>query len=97
MGSTDDPKFPVTAGAFQPTLPIPTNPPFFPPSSAFVANFNPTGSATIWATFIGGTGNDSALAVATDAAGEVWVPGTTRSADFPNSGGFRTVASSWWR
>jgi hypothetical protein len=38
VGSTDDPKFPVTAGAFQSTLPIPPNPPEFPPSSAFVAS-----------------------------------------------------------
>jgi uncharacterized protein (TIGR03437 family) len=90
-GSTSDPNFPATASAFQPALSL-ANPPIDPfvepPADAFVAKLNPTGSAMVWATFLGGTGADQANAIAIDPAGNVWVSGTTQSADFPGSGGF---------
>jgi uncharacterized protein (TIGR03437 family) len=89
-GSTADPNFPATASAYQRTLSVP-NPPVNltgPPSDAFVAKLNPTGSAMIWATFLGGTGEDGASRIAADSAGNVWVSGTTASSDFPVSSGF---------
>jgi uncharacterized protein (TIGR03437 family) len=82
-GSTSDPHFPVTAGAFQTTLANPATPPNVGPSDAFVAKLNPTGSAMVWATFLGGTGFDAAQTIATDSPGNVWVSGTTQSTDFP--------------
>jgi uncharacterized protein (TIGR03437 family) len=42
----------------------------------------------VWATFLGGTAADKANTIATDAAGNVWVSGTTASSDFPASDGF---------
>src|ERR1022692_2495109 len=59
------------------------SPPFVGPSDAFVAKLNPTGSAMVWATFLGGSGNDQAQTIAVDSAGDVWVSGITKSTDFP--------------
>ena len=90
-GSTSDPAFPATPGAFQTMLSLaspPTDPFQAPPSDAFVAKLNPTGSAMVWATFLGGTGADKATTIAPDSAGNVWVSGTTASSDFPASDGF---------
>lgn len=90
-GSTWDPNFPATPSAFQPASPIPpaTNPPEPRRTSGFVAKLNPAGSAMVWASFLGGsTGSDQARTVALDSADDVWVSGTTQSADFPASSGF---------
>jgi uncharacterized protein (TIGR03437 family) len=90
-GSTSDPAFPATPGAFQTMLSLtnpPTNPFSAPPSDAFVAKLNPTGSAMVWATFLGGTATDKANTIATDSTDNVWLSGITNSADFPASDGF---------
>jgi len=84
-GSTSDPSFPATTGAFQPALANAANPPFVGPSDAFVAKLNPSGTAMVWATFLGGTAADSASTVAADSAGNVWVSGTTNSTNFPTT------------
>ncbi|HUD98625.1 MAG TPA: SBBP repeat-containing protein [Bryobacteraceae bacterium] len=84
-GSTSDPSFPVTSGAFQTKLASTATPPSFGPPDAFVAKLNPTGSAMVWATYLGGTQMDSAQTVALDSAGDVWVSGTTQSTDFPTT------------
>ena len=84
-GSTADPAFPATARAFQTMLANPATPPFVGPTDAFVAKLNPTGSAMVWATFLGGTAADAAQTIATDSAGNVWVSGTTQSSDFPTT------------
>lgn len=86
VGSTSDPKFPVTAGALQSTYNGPANPPLPgvpPPSDAFVAKLNPQGTAMVYATFLGGSGDDAATGLALDSAGVVYVTGTTASSDFP--------------
>jgi uncharacterized protein (TIGR03437 family) len=88
-GSTFDFNFPATASAFQTALSAPpqANPLPPPPLDAFVAKLNPTGSAMVWATFLGGTSPDQASTIATDSLGNVWVSGLTNSADFPASSG----------
>jgi len=89
-GSTTDPKFPATAGAYQPTFNGPSTPPVYPPppSDAFVAKLNPAGTAMVWATFLGGKDVDRAQAVSVDGSGNLWVTGTTASTDFPNAQGW---------
>jgi uncharacterized protein (TIGR03437 family) len=82
-GYTADSAFPVTAGAFQTALAGAATPPFVGPYDAFVAKLNPTGSAMVWATFLGGTDSDQAQTIAIDSADNVWVSGITRSANFP--------------
>jgi uncharacterized protein (TIGR03437 family) len=87
-GETNDPNFPATAGSFQSSLPNGPGANSFPPPpfSGFVAELNPTGSATIWASFLGGSSNVGATIprnLAVDASGDVWISGTTTSLDFP--------------
>lgn len=89
-GATTDPQFPATAGAYQTaygsTAPQSASP--LPPSNAFLAKLNPTGSGVVWATYLGGAGPDAANAVALDSSGGVWIAGQTSSANFPNTQGW---------
>lgn len=52
----------------------------------FVAKLDPSGNI-VYATYLGGTGSDQAVAMTVDASGNVFVTGTTGSADFPVSNG----------
>ena len=75
--------FPTTPGAQQPTKPG--------LSDAFVAKFNPSGTALIYSTFLGGTNNENTRTqrsgrIAVDAAGNAYVAGDTSSTDFPVGG-----------
>ncbi len=56
-------------------------------SDAYVARLNPTGSALLYATFLGGTNSEGADDVALNAAGNVYVSGHTISTDFPTTAG----------
>lgn len=51
----------------------------------FVAKLNPTGDALIYATYVGGAGNDEARDLAVDAAGNAYLAGSTNSGDFPTA------------
>ena len=50
---------------------------------AFVVKVNPTGSALIYATYIGGMGADKGAAIAVDSSGQAHVAGSTASGNFP--------------
>jgi len=50
---------------------------------AFVAKLDPTGSRLLYSTYLGGRSDDGAAGLALDGAGNVYVGGTTSSADFP--------------
>ncbi len=52
-------------------------------ADAFVAKLNPTGSALVYSTYLGGALDDFAYAVAVDGAGNAHVVGTTYSANYP--------------
>ncbi len=52
---------------------------------AFVANLNPGGSAFVYATYLGGTGDETGVAIAVDSAGDAYVTGYTSSTDFPTA------------
>jgi hypothetical protein len=53
---------------------------------AFVAKIAADGKTILFATYLGGTGDDDALALAPDGTGGVWVAGATGSSDFPTQG-----------
>jgi uncharacterized protein (TIGR03437 family) len=50
---------------------------------AFVAKLDPSGSTLLYCTYLGGTGDDVANAIAVDSSGSAYVTGRTPSADFP--------------
>jgi hypothetical protein len=54
---------------------------------AFVAKLSPTATSLTWATFLGGSGNDSANAIALGTGNVVYFGGTTSSADLPVTAG----------
>jgi uncharacterized protein (TIGR03437 family) len=53
-----------------------------PFGDAFIAKFSPAG-ALLYLTYLGGSSNDGATALAVDAAGNAYVAGATTSTDFP--------------
>jgi uncharacterized protein (TIGR03437 family) len=73
-GLTYSPDFPVTPGAYQTT--------FGQTCDAFITKLGPNGQI-VWSTYLGGILDDFANGVAVDSAGNVWVAGYTRSANFP--------------
>ncbi len=50
---------------------------------AFIAKLNPTGTALVYATYIGGKADDQAAGIAVDASGQAYVTGFTASTNFP--------------
>lgn len=54
----------------------------YPCYDAFVLKLDPTG-AIVYATYLGGSGNDSISVIAADAVGNAYVAGSTTSNDFP--------------
>ncbi|HUK91883.1 MAG TPA: SBBP repeat-containing protein [Blastocatellia bacterium] len=51
--------------------------------NGFVSKLNPSGSALVFSTYIGGSTDDACSSVATDAGGSVYVTGGAQSPDFP--------------
>jgi hypothetical protein len=84
--STD---FPTTPGAFQTVCNGGSGCAFY--GDAFVSKLNPTGSALVYSTYLGGSGANSGYGIAVDSAGNVYVTGYTYSTDFPTTpGAFQT-------
>ncbi len=82
-GNTSSTNFPVTAGSYKTT-----------PGGggdAFVAKLSSTGQIS-YATYLGGSANDSATAIAVDASGNAFVGGGTASANFPTTPGAYATA-----
>lgn len=81
-GWTDSSDFPTTFGAYDRThnggawgL------------DAFVAKMNPSGSSLIYATFLGGSGDDVGSGIVVDKSGNAYIAGGTSSTDFPTTSG----------
>lgn len=89
---------PTTTGSYQPNFPstgksdpTPVGSSLYTNTAAFVAKFNSTGTALIYCTYLSGSQNDAADAIAVDAAGDAYVAGATASPDFPvTTGSFQT-------
>ena len=50
---------------------------------AFVTKINPTGSALVYSTYLGGSADDEGFGIAVDSTGNAYVAGWTSSTDFP--------------
>jgi hypothetical protein len=86
VGETKSANFPTTANADDTTINDAT---FY---DVFLTELNPGGAALIYSTYLGGTDDDTALAVRVDANFNVHLTGSTRSANFPTTvGAFDTT------
>ena len=56
-------------------------------TNAFVTKINPTGSALVYSTFLGGNTNDGGYGIAVDSAGNAYIAGYTASTNFPTTPG----------
>ena len=75
-GYTASIDFPVSSNAFQSSYGGGA-------SDGFFAKLNAAGSQLVYATYLGGVGNDTAFAVALDPAANVYLTGQTQSSNFP--------------
>jgi hypothetical protein len=83
-GYTTSSDFPTTA-SLQPKSGGGSAPDTVCACDAFVAKLNADGSALEYATYLGGSGDDYAQAIALDSGGAAYVAGYTGSTDFPTS------------
>jgi hypothetical protein len=81
VGTTQSPNFPTRAGSFDRTGATSNS------LEAFVTKLNPTGTALVYSTFIGGTNFEWGRGIAIDAAGNAYITGQTKSSNFPTTGG----------
>jgi len=56
-------------------------------NDAFVTEIGPDGSALVYSTYLGGSGDDHGLGIAVDALGNAYATGFTFSPDFPTTSG----------
>ena len=84
IGQTAAANFPTTPGVVQPKVAGRTD--------AFVTELNPTGSALLHSTFLGGRNSENGYGISLDSSGNVYVSGLTCSINFPTTAGaFQTV------
>ncbi len=63
---------------------------------AFVSKINPTGSALLYSTYLGGSQNDSAHGIAVDGSGNAYISGHTTSANFPVKNAIQSSNAGLW-
>ncbi len=90
-GNTVSTTFPATPGAFQTIYHggfcARGLSPGGPCSDGFVAKWDPSGSRLLWATYLGGSGDDFVQGMAVSPSGDVYLTGWTNSSDFPVTSG----------
>ncbi|HEX3820121.1 MAG TPA: choice-of-anchor D domain-containing protein [Candidatus Sulfotelmatobacter sp.] len=87
VGQTFSINFPTTAGAFQTSC----GKGDCLKGDAFIAELNPSGSALVYSTYLGGSNVNQGNGIALDAANNAYVIGYTQSTDFPTTpGAFKT-------
>jgi hypothetical protein len=89
-GYTYSPNYPVTPAAFQTTK--------GGGMDVFVTKLNATGTALVYSTYIGGSGDEEGRGIAVDGSGNAYVTGRTRSTDYDvTPGAFQTTyGGGYW-
>jgi uncharacterized protein (TIGR03437 family) len=91
-GYTSSPDFPTVKGSYQTTYggqgANRNLPPF---GDAFVAKLNPTGTALVYSTYLGGSGDEKGAAIAVDSNGSAYVGGATLSTNFPTKNAYQAA------
>ena len=80
-GTTNSSNFPTTVGAADRT---------FAGNEAFVTKFNAAGTALVYSSFVGGSGNEEGYAIAVDGTGRAVIVGMTASNNFSLVGASQT-------
>jgi hypothetical protein len=65
-------------------------------TNVFVTKLTPAGSALVYSTYLGGSGEDYAWGIAVDGAGSAYVTGATWSADFPTQSAYQATSLGDW-
>ena len=91
-GYTSSMDFPIVAGSYQTTFGGQTpNQNLGPFGDAFVAKLNPTGTALVYSTYLGGSGDERGTAIAVDSKGNAYVGGDTLSSNFPTKNPYQST------
>jgi hypothetical protein len=85
-GKTSSTDFPVSSGSLQTSLHGSTN--------AFITELNPSGTALVYSTYLGGSAADQGNAIAIDSQGDAYVTGLTTSSNFPAVNAFEATLKS---
>ncbi|HEV2491575.1 MAG TPA: SBBP repeat-containing protein [Terriglobia bacterium] len=98
-GYTLSADFPTTTGAFQSTFgggSCGAAPPgeATPCADAFVAKLNPSGSALVYSTYLGGSSYDAGQGIGVDGAGNAYVTGFTVSTNFPTANALQSSCNN---
>ena len=79
--------FPVSPGAFSTTFNGGGRDETLPPYDMGIIKFSPNGANRIYATYIGGNGNEQPHSLVVDAQGELVIGGRTNSPNYPTTAG----------
>jgi hypothetical protein len=79
-GATTSSNFPTTEG-----------PAYNGDQDAFVTKLNPSGTALIYSTYLGGSADDGGDSIAIDALGQAYVVGGTTSVNFPTNNAYQST------
>lgn len=79
--------YPFTVGAYQTTFGGGSPSPFGNGFDISISKWNATGTAFIWSTYLGGSGNEQPQSLITTEAGELVIYGRTNSSNYPTTSG----------
>lgn len=85
VGYTASSNFPITGNAFDKTFEYFTE--------GFVTKLSNTGQSVIYSSFVGAERNDFCNAIALDSSNNMYITGTTKSANFPTKNAYSTAFS----
>jgi sugar lactone lactonase YvrE len=95
FGMAADPSGNIYATGFTTSTDLPTSVGAFQTDrggdDVFVAKFSPDLGTLLYATYVGGGGEDRAYGIAVDATGNAYVTGYTKSTDFPMAGAYQST------
>ena len=88
-GYTYSSDFPITSGAFQKGNQAAT----VGLATGFVTKLNPSGTALVYSTYLGGSLLDELTSLAIDSSGDAYISGISFSSDFPTTSGVLQTAN----
>ena len=81
-----------TTSSLFPTV-TPIDPTLGGTTDAFIVKINPTGSAVLYSTYLGGSSTDNGIDISVDSSQNAYVTGRTASSDFPTMNAFDSTYS----